>query len=315
MSVYTSLSLDEVQAFAKPYGLKVLELVPIQGGIQNTNYFMVCEDQQYVLTVFEEMNQEQAGELVPVLDHLSAHDVPVAVPLKHSGQAIHFIANKPAQIAPRVLGSHPESTSIKQVQAIAKAQAQLHVALQDFPLQRHYNRNHSYWKQVAHDLKLKMDQDDAELLEQVLTLFQNKKNQYPDRPTGFIHSDLFRDNTLFNGDQLQGILDFYELNKDEFLFDIAITTNDFCTDYPDVSLNMDKAKAYLDAYQSIRQLTSDELACVDIYLAIAACRFWLMRLGIAIKNCEQGRTGDDILQKNPMEMRNMLEERLKYVKN
>ena len=110
-------------------------------------------------------------------------------------------------------------------------------------------------------------------------------------------------------------MDFYELNKDEFLFDIAITTNDFCTDYPNVSLNQDKAKAYLDAYQSIRKLTSDELACVDIYLTIAACRFWLMRLGIAIKNREQGRTGDDILQKNPMEMRNMLEERLKYVTN
>lgn len=39
MSVYTPLSLDEVRTFAAPYGLEVLELNPIQGGIQNTNYF------------------------------------------------------------------------------------------------------------------------------------------------------------------------------------------------------------------------------------------------------------------------------------
>ncbi|HAK32126.1 MAG TPA: homoserine kinase, partial [Acinetobacter radioresistens] len=34
MSVYTPLSLKEVQSFAAPYGLKVQELIPIQGGIQ-----------------------------------------------------------------------------------------------------------------------------------------------------------------------------------------------------------------------------------------------------------------------------------------
>lgn len=314
MSVYTSLSLNEVQDFAAPYNLKVLELIPIQGGVQNTNYFLVCEDREYVLTVFEEMNAEQAGELIPVLDHLALHGVPVATPLKHHGQAIHFIAHKPAQIAPRVLGKHPDQTNIEQVREIAKAQAKLHLALQDFPLERHYNRNHHYWRQVALDLQTKMEHEDATLLGHVLELLKHKKEQYPDRPQGFIHSDLFRDNTLFDGNQLQGILDFYELNKDEFLFDIAITTNDFCTDYPAVILNQEKASAYLQAYQSIRPLTSDELACMDIYLAITACRFWLLRLGIAIKNKELGRTGEDILQKNPLEMRNMLVERLKFVK-
>ena len=34
-------------------------------------------------------------------------------------------------------------------------------------------------------------------------------------------------------------------------------------------------------------------ACLEIYLAMAAARFWLMRLQ-AQKNAQQGRTGDDI---------------------
>lgn len=62
MSVYTTLTLQEVQAFAAPYGLEVIDLIPIQGGIQNTNYFIVCENAvQYVLTVFEEMDEQGAG--------------------------------------------------------------------------------------------------------------------------------------------------------------------------------------------------------------------------------------------------------------
>ncbi len=64
MSVYTPLTLKEVQVFAAPYGLEVVELIPIQGGIQNTNYFLRCDNQnEYVLTIFEELDQQAAGEL------------------------------------------------------------------------------------------------------------------------------------------------------------------------------------------------------------------------------------------------------------
>ncbi|HAK16750.1 MAG TPA: homoserine kinase, partial [Acinetobacter junii] len=250
MSVYTPLSLEDVQAFAEPYGLVVIDLIPIQGGIQNTNYFLVDQTQKhYVLTVFEELDAEGAGELVPVLDCLGEAGVAVAVPLKHHGQAIHSIADKPAQIAPRLMGEHPEEATLLQIQAIAQAQAKIHVALKDFPLKRDFNRNHRYWSDVAEQLRPNMNDDDQSLLDQVFQQFAKITQQYPDRPVGFIHSDLFRDNTLFEGDQLRGILDFYELNQDEFLFDIAISINDFCTAYPNAHLDQAKAEAFLAAYQ------------------------------------------------------------------
>ena len=314
MSVYTTLTLQEVQAFAAPYGLEVIDLIPIQGGIQNTNYFLVCENAtQYVLTIFEEMDEQGAGELVPVLEHLGKSGLAVPVPLNYEGKAIHSLKNKPAQIAPRMLGKHPMPSTVEQAQAIAVAQAKMHIALQDFPLERAEYRNHDYWLQVAKELKPTLNPADAILLSEVLGLYDALTAVYPNRPKGFIHSDLFRDNTLFNGNQLNGILDFYELNKDEFLFDIAITLNDFCTEYPEVHLNEVKAQAFLAAYETVRPLTDDEKACLEIYLAIAAARFWLMRLQVAQKNTQQGRTGGDILQKNPQEMRNMLIERLKFV--
>jgi homoserine kinase type II len=313
MSVYTPLTLKEVQDFAAPYGLAVTDLVPIQGGIQNTNYFLVCEDAQYVLTVFEEMDQQAAGELVPVLQHLGQAGLPVPVPLSHSGTAIHSLKHKPAQIAPRLLGEHPIPSTLAQVEAIAVAQATMHVALQDFKLERGFVRDHAYWYGVAQTVKPNLSAADKVLLGKLLGLYEALTAVYPDRPRGFIHSDLFRDNTLFEGDQLKGILDFYELNKDELLFDIAITLNDFCTDYPQLPLNEDKALAFLKAYETIRPLTEDERACLELYLAMAAGRFWMMRLQVAQKNAAEGRSGEDILQKNPDEMRNMLIERLKFV--
>ncbi|WP_411688594.1 homoserine kinase [Acinetobacter indicus] len=314
MSVYTPLTLKEVQDFAAPYGLEVGDLIPIQGGIQNTNYFLVAQDgTHYVLTVFEDMDEQAAGELVPVLEHLGQAGLAVAVPLSYAGKAIHSIKHKPAQIAPRLIGEHPMPTSIAQVEAIAVAQAKMHVALKDFPLKRAFVRDHAYWLAVSQEIKPSLSEADKVLLSKLLGLYEALTAIYPDRPKGFIHSDLFRDNTLFEGDQLQGILDFYELNQDEWLFDIAITLNDFCTEYPQVSLNEDKAMAFLKAYDRIRPLTEDEKACLELYLAMAAGRFWMMRLQVAQKNALQGRSGDAILQKNPLEMRNMLIERLKFV--
>ncbi|GAB3050310.1 homoserine kinase [Acinetobacter apis] len=315
MSVYTPLNLEEVQPFALAYGLNVIALVPIQGGIQNTNYFIICDDQtQYVLTVFENETEQSAGELIPALQCLAQHGVPVATPLIHSGRAIHYLVGKPAQIAPRVWGSHPETTTAAQVTAIATAQAQLHVALQDFPLTRSHSRGHAYWTDIGHFLKKEeMQAEDAELFDQVYQIFAAYQARYPNRPSGWIHSDLFRDNTLFEGDQLQGILDFFELNFDEFLFDIAITINDFCTQYPQVTLDQQRVAAYLSAYQAIRPLTTDEHACLNMYLAIVACRFWLLRLNVARLNRLNGRGGADVFQKDPNEMRAMLKQRLTHV--
>ncbi|MBI1452135.1 MULTISPECIES: homoserine kinase [Acinetobacter] len=314
MSVYTTLTLKEAQDFATPYGLNVVDLIPIQGGIQNTNYFIVCEnDQQFVLTIFEEMDEQGAAELVPVLEHLGQAGLAVPVPLNYAGHAIHTLKDKPAQIAPRMRGEHPMPSQLEQVKQIAIAQAKMHVALQDFPLERAFYRDHAYWLGVSRDLRPNLNDADTMLLNNLLGLYEVLTAMYPERPKGFIHSDLFRDNTLFDGNELKGILDFYELNKDELLFDIAITLNDFCTEYPSVELNEEKAIAFLNAYESVRPLTSDEKSCLELYLAMAAGRFWMMRLQVAQKNASEGRTGDDILQKNPAEMRNMLIERLKFV--
>lgn len=314
MSVYTTLSLAQVQDFAAPYGLEVIELIPIQAGIQNTNYFLKSADhQQYVLTVFEDMDEVQAGEIVPVLDRLQQYQIPVAVPLKHQQRAIHHIVGKAAQIAPRLQGKHPEQASLQQIQAIARAQAGMHVALMDFSLRRQFSRDHQYWKNVAYTLQKDMNDEDAALLQLVLDLFQQTRERYPERPKGFIHSDLFRDNTLFQGDELVGILDFYELNYDELLFDLAISINDFCTEYPAPDLNAEKFDHYVSAYNQVRALTTDEQACLHIYLAVVACRFWLMRLSVAQKNHAQGRSGDDILFKNPLEMRAIVVDRLQRI--
>mgnify|MGYP000228657819 CR=1 FL=1 len=148
------------------------------------------------------------------------------------------------------------------------------------------------------------------LLDTVLEDFSESCEDFDDLPKGLIHGDLFRDNTLFDGDTLSAILDFSEAGRDYWLLDIAITINDFCSDWPQVRLNQALYQAFVDGYQQVRPLTEDEQFVLPSFLAMAATRFWLSRLSVAKRNQEEGRVNEHVLQKDPQEMLNMVKARL-----
>ena len=74
MSVYTHITLADVQPFVAGYALPAATaLVPIKGGIENSNYFLSLADgRELVLTIFEELGRDEANFLGPLLAHLEA---------------------------------------------------------------------------------------------------------------------------------------------------------------------------------------------------------------------------------------------------
>lgn len=312
MSVYTALSLPEIQAFAEHYGLIVTAYQPIQSGIENSNYFLHTTDgREFVLTLFEELNGQEAAFLAPLLQHLHRAGVAVAAPLSaNNGQSLLTLKDKPAQLAARIAGHHPDPVTLAQCSAMGKALATLHLALKSYPLKRHNTHGVAWWQAEAKKARAKMGKVEQLLLDTVLDDFDETAADFDDLPQGLIHGDLFRDNTLFTGDKLTAILDFSEAGRDYWLLDIAITINDFCSDWPSVSLNQALMDAFLAAYEAVRPLTDDERVVLPTFLAMAATRFWLSRLSVAQRNEQEGRTGDDVLQKDPLEMLAMVKARL-----
>ena len=106
------------------------------------------------------------------------------------------------------------------------------------------------------------------------------------------HGDLFRDNVLFNGEQLTGVLDFYNAGAASAEYDIAIAMNDWCVDsegHPDTALET----ALLDGYQRVRPLDNAARMRLPLALAIAALRFWLSRLGAPAREQAIGQGSKD----------------------
>ena len=153
----------------------------------------------------------------------------------------------PAALVERLNGGDVKQPNLAQISAIGTAMAQMHLAGQNYDQQRPNCRGADWWKDALQRLDDKLAADDSTLIADEISYQENIDRST--LPNGVIHADLFHDNALFDGDQLAGIIDFYFACNDVFLYDIAVTLNDWCND-EDGHLNSEKATAYLQGLPS-----------------------------------------------------------------
>jgi homoserine kinase type II len=143
------------------------------------------------------------------------------------------------------------------------------------------------------------------LLEAALDEITQHKVRILALPRANIHADLFRDNAMFEGTHLTGLIDFYNACSGPMLYDVAIALNDWCSDDEGV-LDGPRARALLGAYAALRPFTAAEAQLWPTLLRVACVRFWLSRLIAA-----QTFAGQDVLIHDPMEFQQRLAQRQK----
>ncbi|HLS50647.1 MAG TPA: phosphotransferase, partial [Burkholderiaceae bacterium] len=105
---------------------------------------------------------------------------------------------------------------------------------------------------------------------------------YQQLPSGPAHCDLFRDNVLFDGTfenpRMGGFIDFYFAGWDTWLFDVAVSVNDWCIEQHSGKFVPELLDAWLSSYAKVRPFTAVEQKAWPIVLRAAALRFWVSRL-------------------------------------
>ncbi len=286
MAVYTEVGLAEADALCRRLGLGALtELRGIQSGIENTNYYATTVRGQWVLTLFERLDDEQLPYYLQLMQHLAARGIPVPAPQPGpDGGLVHRVAGKPASVVTRLPGSHrlrPQATHCAQVGGML---ARMHLAGADFPMQQPHLRGLAWWAETVPVVLPFLAPELATLLQEELVFQQALAASAAGRalPCGPIHADLFRDNVMFDDtagpDTLCGFFDFYFAGTDTWLFDVAVCLNDWCSDAHSGELIEDRATAFMQAYEAERALTHGEVRALPALLRAAALRFWISRL-------------------------------------
>ncbi len=333
MSVYTQLTDNQFAEFCQRFGVQFVRAIPITQGIKNSNWFIQttadAEDEySYVFTLFEERPPADIEKMAVILNQLVGK-LPVAAPLAiinsdtevntnnnshlnaEKSYVIHY-DHKAITLVPCLAGTHPQQTTQAMCHEIGTALAVLHETLQGLQPAEDYGVALYPWAAVRDREMQFMPSDEAKLMRDIWQSYTDLPlNQLP---KGLCHLDMFADNTLWNlssndsqqgNERLTGLLDFTEVSVEHYVMDIAITINDFCTtwggaeDGETVDFDRNKMAAFLQGYESKRNLSVDERRALPVMLSKAAVIFWLLRLNVIHYNRTEGRTGDNIMVKNP----------------
>jgi homoserine kinase type II len=282
MAVFTSVSMADIGPWIKQFPLgKPISIQGISSGIENSNFFLNTETGEYVLTVFENLNFEQLPFYLHLMQHLAQRAVLVPAPIaNHQGEILTSLHGKPTAIVSKLEGRCQMSPGAVHCAAVGDMLARMHLAAADYPLQQPNLRGLSWWRTHAPVVLPFMPESNQNLLRAEMQ-FQEEfaaSEAYQRLPHGAIHGDLFRNNVMFDGEQLTGFFDFYFAGCDTWLFDVAVTVNDWFIDLDSGVLDTVRVDAVLDAYQKVRAFTADEQLAWQPMLRAGALRFWLSRL-------------------------------------
>jgi homoserine kinase type II len=277
MSVYTPVTASDLDAWLLRHAVGgLVELQPIASGIENTNYFVTTDRGRYVLTLYERLPADELPFYLNLMAHLSRAGVAVPAPVPdRTGALFSLLSGKPASLIFRVDGTPALEPAPHHCAEVGTALARLHIASQTYRPRLTNRRGPAWWRQAARAVKPHLTSEQSELLDDEIT-FQTGYGRGK-LPKGAIHGDLFCDNVLFSGENLAGIIDFGFAATDFFVYDLAITVNDWCvTDSG--GLDTPRVMAMVKAYNATRPLDTDERDAWPALLRAAALRFWLSRL-------------------------------------
>jgi len=302
MSVFTPLSRPELETFLAPYGLgRLRDFQGIAAGTENSNFFISLEQGEYVLTLVERGPVQDLPYFIELLDVLHDADLPVPYALRTTdGVALRELAGKPALLQPRLPGKHIKVPNSQHCMQMGELMGHIHLATREHVLERKTDRGLDWMleegeRQIGH-----LGSEAAGLLRSALDEITAHKAQIQALPRANLHADLFRDNALFEGTHLTGVIDFYNACSGPMLYDLAISLNDWCSDEAG-ALDAPRARAMLGAYAGLRPFTATEAQLWPMMLRVACVRFWLSRLVAA-----EAFAGMDVLIHDPSEFERRL---------
>ncbi len=287
MAVFTEISEMDAAELLRGFSIGSLRaLAPIASGIENTNYFLDTDQGRWVLTVFERLSAAELPFYLELCAHLAAKGCRVAQPQRtRSGTLLAQIHGKPCSIANRLEGTDVADMGVPECRSMGELLAQMHLAARDFPVYQENLRGLSWWKMAAQKVRPHVPASLSALYDREIE-HQSKvmqSSQYRSLGAYACHCDLFRNNSLISKAgtpqaSVAGVFDFYFAGCVPWLYDLAVTMNDWCINPADGTFIRQKAQAFIEAYSAVRPLTQTEHGLWRDMLRAAALRFWMSRL-------------------------------------
>lgn len=274
----SALNSDEIHRIESLYGLTITNSAFLGMGSGNTNFCLETDRGRCVFSIIEEQNRDDVEIMAKTLVWLEAYGYETSLLVKPKAQESYSILlrGKYALLRTYMDGSVCQNFSENMLRQLGAALAKLHV----IPTPNFLTNS------IFYEQKKFMDALDANIDKDYERWAQDRLRSLAVEsisglPTSIIHSDLFYDNILFNGEQFISMIDFELTCIYYSIFDIAMAIVGTCS----VSgrLSPEKARYLISGYNATRILEDGEIKVLKKYTEYAAIltslwRYWRYRI-------------------------------------
>ncbi|MBB2754329.1 UNVERIFIED_ORG: homoserine kinase type II [Rhizobium aethiopicum] len=300
MAVYTDIAEDDLKWFLTEYDAgTLLSYKGIAEGVENSNFLLHTSKEPLILTLYEKrVEKTDLPFFLGLMQHLAARGLSCPLPLpRRDGALLGSLSGRPAALISFLEGMWLRKPEAKHCREVGRALAEMHVAGDGFELTRANALSIDGWQTLWEKSEARAGEVEAGLQDEIRGELDFLAAAWPKNlPAGVIHADLFPDNVFFLGDQLSGLIDFYFACNDLLAYDVSICLNAWCFE-KDGAYNITKGTAMLEGYQSVRPLSSEEIAALPVLSRGSALRFFLTRLYDWLTTPE----GAMVTKKDPLE--------------
>jgi homoserine kinase type II len=173
--------------------------------VQNSNFFVTTSLGRYVLTLFETMPRAELPFYLHLMAHLARHGLPVPAPSPTATTNTWAPCRASRRCWCRGSPAAPRWPRRRPTARIGAMMAGLHLAGMSFG-RKQANPRGAEWRRDCAARCAHLADEQAELDAELA--FQAGFDLKA-LPQGVIHADLFRDNVLWDGDFVGGVIDFY----------------------------------------------------------------------------------------------------------
>lgn len=274
MASYTKLDENDIRTISTKYGLVVTEFEAMAGGAGNSSYHLHTSSGNYVLTVLDSQSVNGAIRLGKLLTYLIDHKFPTteAIP-QLNGDIIQVYKGQALLLKHYIVGTVMIDSTPEMMWQVGQAMAQLH----QIPAPDFVPENALYGMEAFSEFNnTEINPDFVNWTSHEIAMITERLNA-GNLPRGLIHGDLFADNVLFQGEQLQAFIDFEAVCNYYLIFDLGTVIVGMCCH--DKAINWRNIQSFIVAYENIRNLSSAEKESLQISIQFAAIttacwRFW-----------------------------------------
>lgn len=276
MAVFTPITQNELLPWLPKYNLgDLISFTEISQGTVNSTFLVITNKGKWVLSLMETLDLHATTRMMAFIAHLKNKGLPVP----HWQKApcdlgIVLFKDKPMVIVSFLEGHPPNPVTPGKCQQIGKLLVKLHAHGTDYTPTCPNLMSNTWLTQTLPKLKAHLTPADWQLALECWQIWQ----QFPwaALPKAMVHSDLFRDNVLFQEELLTGLIDFNFLCYESRLWDLCIAINDWAFEHS--QFIPEHFKALIQSYVPQEPITPLEHTYFPQMLALTAFRFWISRL-------------------------------------